>query len=69
MSKDRVLIVGGGVIGVCTAYYLQQQGAEVTIIDKGDLGGGCSYGNGGLLVPSHSLPLCSPGMVSGYRPA
>ena len=63
MNGDRILIVGGGVIGVCTAYFLQKQGANVLILDKGNIGGGCSFGNGGLVVPSHSLPLCLPGTV------
>ena len=60
---SKILIVGGGVVGLFTAFYLQKKGAEVTVIDKGDLTDGCSYGNAGLIVPSHVIPLASPGML------
>lgn len=60
----RVCIVGGGVIGLCSAYYLTQAGAKVSVIDKDDLKSGCSYQNAGLIVPSHIIPLAAPGMIS-----
>ncbi len=67
-SKTDILIIGGGVIGVCSAYYLAQQGAPVTLIEKDEIASGCSYGNGGLIVPSHAVPLASPGSLgSGLR--
>lgn len=67
-SKQDVVIIGGGVIGVCSAYYLAQKGIQVTLIEKGEIASGCSYGNGGLIVPSHSVPLASPGALgSGLR--
>ena len=64
--KDHtdILIIGGGVIGVCSAYYLAQQGRQVTLIDKGEVGAACSYGNAGLIVPSHSIPLAAPGVLT-----
>ncbi len=62
-SNPDVLIIGGGVIGVCTAYYLAQKGVQVTLIEQGEIASGCSYGNGGLIVPSHSMPLASPGAL------
>ena len=65
MSEEtEILIVGGGAIGVCSAYYLNAAGREVALVDKGDICSGCSYGNGGLVVPSHSIPLSAPGVVS-----
>ena len=65
MSEDtEILIVGGGAIGVCSAYYLSAAGRDVALVDKGDICSGCSYGNGGLVVPSHSIPLSAPGVVS-----
>ena len=64
MKKTDVLIIGGGVIGVCTAYYLAMQGREVTIVEKGEVGAACSYGNAGLIVPSHSIPLAAPGVLT-----
>ena len=61
--KPDILIIGGGVIGVCSAYYLAKAGAQVTLIDKDEIGAACSYGNSGLIVPSHSIPLASPGAL------
>lgn len=58
-----VAIVGGGVIGVCSAYYLAQEGLKVILIEKGEIASGCSSGNGGLIVPSHAVPLASPGAL------
>jgi len=67
-SKLDVLIIGGGVIGVCSAYFLAQKGLQVTLIEKGEIASGCSYGNGGLIVPSHAIPLASPGALgNGLR--
>ncbi|RIK31924.1 MAG: FAD-dependent oxidoreductase [Anaerolineae bacterium] len=67
-SKPDILIIGGGVIGVCSAYYLVQKGVQVTLIEKDEIASGCSYGNGGLIVPSHSVPLASPSALgSGLR--
>lgn len=60
---SKIVIVGGGVVGLFTAMYLRKKGAEVTVIDRGDLTDGCSYGNAGLIVPSHVIPLASPGML------
>ncbi len=56
-------IVGGGIIGLSSAYYLTKEGHQVTIIDQGDLSGGCSFGNAGMIVPSHIIPLAAPGMI------
>jgi D-amino-acid dehydrogenase len=57
-------IIGGGIIGLSSAYYLQKAGHQVTIIDQDDLQVGCSTGNAGMIVPSHLIPLASPGMIS-----
>src|SRR5262249_57074118 len=63
MSK-RVLIIGGGVIGLCTAYYSARRGFEVTVIErKAEQRDGCSFGNAGMIVPSHFIPFAAPGMV------
>jgi D-amino-acid dehydrogenase len=68
MSSGRALVVGGGVIGVCSAYYLAGDGWDVTLVEKGEVCCGCSYGNAGLLVPSHSVPLAAPGVwLKGLR--
>jgi D-amino-acid dehydrogenase len=63
MSK-RVLIVGGGVIGLSTAYYCARRGFEVTVVERNAAQrDGCSFGNAGMIVPSHFVPLAAPGMV------
>jgi D-amino-acid dehydrogenase len=63
MSK-HIGIIGGGIVGLSSAYYLTKSGYRVTIIDKGDLTDGCSFGNAGMIVPSHFIPLAAPGMIS-----
>ncbi|HTD98842.1 MAG TPA: FAD-dependent oxidoreductase [Mucilaginibacter sp.] len=59
----KAIIIGGGVIGLFSAYYLHKSGWEVEIIDQGDLSDNCSYGNAGMITPSHFIPLAAPGMV------
>jgi D-amino-acid dehydrogenase len=62
-EPERVVVVGGGVVGAACAYYLRQAGAAVTLIDRGDFGRGCSHGNCGYVCPSHVLPLAAPGAL------
>jgi D-amino-acid dehydrogenase len=60
---SKVAIVGGGVVGLCCAYYLNKEGYEVTVIDRNDITDGCSFGNMGYISPSHFIPLASPGII------
>lgn len=60
----KIGIIGGGIIGLSTAYYLTKSGHHVTIIEQSDLKDGCSFGNAGMIVPSHIIPLAAPGMIS-----
>jgi D-amino-acid dehydrogenase len=60
----KITIIGGGVVGLCCAYYLNKEGHEVTVIDRNDITDGCSFGNMGYISPSHFIPLASPGIVS-----
>lgn len=60
----KIIIVGGGINGLCAAYYLQKKNFEITIIDSGDISSNCSFGNMGFLSPSHFVPLASPGIIS-----
>ena len=63
MTKD-IVIIGGGIVGLCSAYYLNKQGHQVTVIDKGDITSGASFVNAGYITPSHIIPLASPGMIA-----
>lgn len=64
----KVTIIGGGIIGLSSAFYLQQSGWEVTVLDKGDFSDNCSYGNCGYICPSHFIPLATPGVVKqGFK--
>jgi D-amino-acid dehydrogenase len=61
---SKVIVAGGGVIGLCAAYYMKKSGHDVVIIDQGDLKKGASFGNAGYICPSHFIPLASPGIVA-----
>ncbi|MEY4930265.1 MAG: hypothetical protein RI909_989, partial [Bacteroidota bacterium] len=61
---SNIGIIGGGIIGLSSAYYLTKAGHQVTIIEQSDLKDGCSLGNAGMIVPSHLIPLAAPGMIS-----
>jgi len=61
-SKRNVLVIGGGAVGLCAAYYLSRSGAAVTVVDKGMMGNGCSLHNAGYISPSHFVPLAAPGV-------
>lgn len=60
----RVVIVGGGISGLCSAYYLVQEGYRVTILDKSDVSTGASFINAGYITPSHFIPLAAPGIIT-----
>ena len=60
----KVTIIGGGVIGLCSAYYLQKAGYDVTVMERGNITDGCSFGNMGYMSPSHFVPLASPGIIA-----
>ena len=61
--KTDVLIIGGGSIGLNTAYYLLKSGRGVTLLDRSGIGVGSSSGNAGHIVPSHIVPLAAPGII------
>ncbi|MES2646185.1 MAG: FAD-dependent oxidoreductase [Bacteroidota bacterium] len=64
----NVIVIGGGIIGLSSAYYLQQAGHSVTVIDKNDFSDNCSFGNLGYVCPSHFIPLAAPGIIwQGFK--
>lgn len=65
----KINIVGGGVSGLCSAYFLAKEGYKVTILERESEDNlSCSLGNAGMIVPSHIVPLASPGMIKkGFK--
>lgn len=59
---DEVIVIGGGVIGLACAYYLNQMGRQVRLLEAGRIDEGASNGNCGWLFFSDALPLCAPGV-------
>lgn len=66
----KVVVVGGGVVGLCCAFELRRAGAEVVVLERGQVGHGTSYGNTGWVCPSFTYPMPGPGIVGeGLRAA
>lgn len=64
MSK-HVVVIGAGIVGLASAYYLRKRGFEVTVLERdGEHRNTTSYGNAGMVVPSHFIPLAAPGVVA-----
>ena len=62
--RERVVIVGAGVIGLTTAWFLGRAGFSVRVVDRRKPSGGhCALGSAGMIVPSHFTPLAAPGML------
>lgn len=63
-SQRTVLVCGGGIIGLCSAYYAARAGFRVAVVERNAEGADtCAHGSAGYVSPSHVLPLSSPGMV------
>ncbi len=61
----HIIIIGSGVIGLSTAYFCAKRGHRVTVVERSSVArDGCSFGNAGMVVPSHFVPLAAPGMVA-----
>jgi D-amino-acid dehydrogenase len=66
----RVVIIGGGVVGLACAWSLAQKGAEVVVLERDVIGEGASKGNTGWVSPTISFPLASPGtLMMGMKSA
>ena len=76
MKTSNVTIVGGGIVGICTALSLQDRGINVRLIDKDDPGQATSFGNAGVISPWSIIPHSTPGfwktipklMLGSWRP-
>lgn len=61
---EHVVIVGAGMVGLSTAWFLQSEGVRVTVVDRVGVAGGSSWGNAGWLAPALTLPLPDPGILA-----
>ncbi len=67
------IVVGAGIVGLSTAWFLQERGVDVTVVDRTGVAAGASWGNGGWIAPGLTLPLNSPAVLrhalrSGWDP-
>jgi len=63
-TRQPVVVVGAGIVGVSTAIWLQRDGHDVILIDRGEPGDGTSYGNGGVLASASIVPVTVPGLIA-----
>ncbi|MFS9605997.1 FAD-dependent oxidoreductase, partial [Klebsiella pneumoniae] len=57
------VVVGAGVVGLSTAWFLQERGVEVTVVDRDGVAADASWGNAGWLAPALTLPLPEPAVL------
>lgn len=63
MAQKQVAVIGGGVIGVCTAYFLAAAGHQVVVVERrGNVAAEASFGNAGVMAPGYVTPWAKPGM-------
>jgi glycine/D-amino acid oxidase-like deaminating enzyme len=60
-GDDPVVVVGGGVVGLCVAHYLAAACVAVEVVERAAVGSGASWGNAGWVCRSHSAPIAAPG--------
>jgi glycine/D-amino acid oxidase-like deaminating enzyme len=64
VGDDPVIVVGGGVVGLCAAHYLAAAGVRVEVLERAAVGSGASWGNAGWVCRSHSAPIAAPGTTA-----
>ncbi|MDQ8727693.1 FAD-dependent oxidoreductase [Bradyrhizobium sp. LHD-71] len=62
-GREKAVVIGGGIVGVSTAWHLLRRGADVTLIDRDEPGRGCSFGNAGAVSFGSVTPLAMPGVL------
>ena len=62
-SSPPVIVIGAGIVGICTAIELRRRGREVLVLDRVEPGHGCSFGNAGILAAQAVVPVALPGLL------
>lgn len=62
-QPQHVGVIGAGAVGLSTAWFLQEHGLRVSVLERRSVSAGASWGNAGLLTPSHATPLPEPGVL------
>ena len=62
-QRNEIIVIGGGVIGVCIAYYLAAEKYDVTLVEKNQICSGSSHGNAGLISCANPIPMAEPGVI------
>jgi D-amino-acid dehydrogenase len=62
-APRRVVVVGAGMLGLATAWHLQQRDIEVVVLDRSGVAAGSSWGNAGWISPGLAIPLAEPSVV------
>lgn len=67
-GPEHVAIVGAGMVGLATAWFLQERGVRTTVVDRSGVAAGASWGNAGMLNPAFTVPLPEPSALrSGFK--
>ncbi|MEO6825686.1 MAG: FAD-binding oxidoreductase [Microbacteriaceae bacterium] len=64
MNVEQVVVIGAGMVGLSTAYFLQERGVRVTVVDRAGVAAGSSWGNAGWISPALTLPLPEPAVLT-----
>ena len=62
--QAHVVVVGAGMVGLATAWFLQERGVRVTVLDRTGVAAGASWGNAGWISPGMSIPLSEPSLAA-----
>ncbi|MDD9350309.1 FAD-dependent oxidoreductase [Mumia sp.] len=63
-TPQHVVVAGAGMVGLSTAWFLQERGVQVTVVDRAGVAAGSSWGNAGWISPALTLPLPEPAVLS-----
>ena len=62
-GRRSAIVVGAGIVGLSTAWFLQERGIDVTVVDRTGVAAGASWGNAGWIAPSLTIPLNQPSVL------